>query len=267
VLDAVSKIPKLHEPVSYNSIGLGVTGAQMVLRRLSTLSAPGTTAVVYNSTNSICPIPTPGGGQGAYLVSAEIAYNNLYAGSQMYVLDRLTSASGLVANVTTLQSFVAGPDVSVATSNMTVRRGASNYSDVLWAIEIWTTVGSTSSGNITITYTNAAGTSGQTIVWPYAIGGTGDARTAQRLVPFSTPDGVRSVQSLTLTTSTATAGNIGVSAFRVLGVLGHALYERQTRVPWSLAATGLPTDCCLEFVVLQQDGSGTHLISPMTLAI
>ncbi len=100
---------------------------------------------------------------------------------------------------------------------MVARRGATDYTDVRWGLEIYTAIGATGT-TATINYTNAAGTAGQTTT--LAIGSiTAGANAVARLLEFVPPGGCRSVQSVTLTATTGTAGSFGVTAWRQLAAV------------------------------------------------
>lgn len=134
--------------------------------------------------------------------------------TDIQVHDRLAHMGGLSGTVTTAQT--ANVDVSGSGSNMVNRRGASDYSDVQWWVEIYTAIGTTAQ-TLTVTYTNAAGTSGQTTT--VTIGATTNSQNrASRAIPIIGNGGefIQSIQSVQLAGSTGTAGNFGVTATRLL---------------------------------------------------
>lgn len=136
----------------------------------------------------------------------------------LYMFDRLADISGFSGTVTTAQNTT-----SLAVTRYTSTAAAGNQ---IW-IEIFTQIGA-SSTTITASYTNQAGTAGQTTP-AAAIGNTG-LREAQRMIPLALAagdTGVRSVQSVTLAGTTGTAGDFGVVIARPLFIL-----------PASLAGTG-----------------------------
>lgn len=128
---------------------------------------------------------------------------------QLSLVDRVWSASGFSGTVATPQAVTGFPSLTRPDSNGTGLE--------MW-VEIATQIGS-SAVNITASYTNSAGTPGRTTV-ATTIGGTG-LREINRLIPLylqSGDTGVRSVESVTLSGTTGTAG-----AFNVLLVKPIAL--------------------------------------------
>lgn len=125
----------------------------------------------------------------------------------LLIADRLSHQGALSGTVTTAQT------TNLPTSALT------RYTDgvgVMAALEIHTQIGTTQT-TVTASYTNEGGTSGQTTT-ATAIGGTG-FREAQRLIllPLQSGDaGVRSVESVTVASTTGTAGAFGVVLFRPL---------------------------------------------------
>ncbi len=89
----------------------------------------------------------------------------------------------------------------------------------MMALEIYTIIGTTAQ-TITVEYTNQAGTTGRTSP-AVAFGGTGD-REASRfvMVPLQLGDtGGKAVAGVTLSGSTGTAGDFGVTLFKPLFVV------------------------------------------------
>ena len=145
----------------------------------------------------------PGGGRQKWITGFAAVAN--VAGSLM-LYDRLLHCSGLDGTVATAQT------VGGAVTRYT---GAASVGNQIW-IEIYTIIGVTGR-TITASYTNQDGTSGQTTV-AAVFGGSG-FREAQRILqlPLAAGDnGVRSVESVTISASTGTAGDFGVTIARPL---------------------------------------------------
>jgi hypothetical protein len=127
--------------------------------------------------------------------------------STIIIADRLSHQGGLSGTTTGAQT------TNLPTAALT------RYTDgvgVMLGITIYTAVGATAT-TITASYTNQAGTSGQTT--PLTVfGGTGfNAANRMCLLPLASGDtGVRAVASVTITASTLTAGNFGVTLFKPL---------------------------------------------------
>lgn len=127
----------------------------------------------------------------------------------LLLIDRLVTTSGLSGTVTTAQT------TNLPTTPLTRSVGGGG---VCAAAEIYTSVGTTQSV-ASVSYTNQAGVAGQTSDG-WRIGSTLAARSVARgFMPISLAQGdtgVRSVESLTLTPSTGTAGDFGITLYRPL---------------------------------------------------
>lgn len=159
-------------------------------------AAPTVAAIPTNATNGALGQTNASGGFTKYITGAFIKAN----GSQNFILfyDRLAHIGGLVGNVNTEQSF-----------SLTIDRYTSYVGNEIW-IEIYTAIGSATT--VKAKYTNENNTAGQQTPL-VAIGGAG-LQEIYRVIrlPLAAGDlGVKSVESITLTASTGTAGNIGVT--------------------------------------------------------
>lgn len=201
-------------------------------------TAPTTTGVALSRTSTgAIPIPAPSA--TSYISSYEgVAANP----GTLMLADRLIEFGGLSAAVTTAQTVSALALPSRATSATDVE---------LW-LEVYTVGGATASATVTASYTNQAGTSGRTatLVGGLPASGTQVNRTYQMSLQ-SGDTGVQSVQSLTLGTSTGTAGNIGLVLRRTL--LTGAMPSANVGFAQGWAETDLqvcPDDACLELLNL-----------------
>jgi hypothetical protein len=224
---------------------------------------PGAAAVVDSATaGSFVPFTNPGAGIGTYVVGAAMSWATTGSNSFQVLLDRLAHMGGLSGTVTTAQTV--GVDVSGSSSNLAERRGASDYSDVLWFVEIYTDVGTTGT-TLSVTYTNAAGTPGQ-VASGIAFSGASPLNRAARMIPLILPGNCRSIQDLTLAATTATAGSFGVTACRALGPLpGVVMGQRVYGGDWARVLARLP-DSCHPFVgQFQNQGAGVSLTGVLRL--
>lgn len=155
------------------------------------------------------PWTAPTGGNLSYLGRMFAAMG--VAGNDIQIHDRIGHMGGLSGTNTGAQTV--GVTVAGSGSNMVARRGAADYSDVQWWMEWYTATGS-STPTFTVTYTNAAGTSGRTVV----IASQGATIRAGRMVPIAGSGGeyIQSIQSIQLSATTGTVGNFGVTASRAL---------------------------------------------------
>lgn len=160
------------------------------------------------------------------------------AGTTLEIHDRLIAMGGLVGNVATSQTV--GIDLNgVTTLNIPERIGDANYSEVTWWLEWYADTGGTAAtATVNVTYND--GSTGNL---------TGISLAATRRASFMQPlNGfiplaqsglfIRGVNSVTLSVSTGTAGNFGVTATRFRA----ALYQPLANVRWTAdwASLGLP---------------------------
>lgn len=207
-------------------------------------AAPASTGVTLSRTSAGALPIQPGSGT-SYLAEVDAAST---AAGTVALADRLVEFGGLVANVTTAQSVSA----------LALPARASSATDVELWLEVYTAVGATPSPVVTASYTNQAGTAGRTAT---LVGGLGASAPAPRTYQFALQagdTGVQSVQSLTLGTSTATAGNIGLTLRRTLLTAFVPSIGTPSNQTW--AETDLqviPDDACLEVLYLNGSGNGT----------
>lgn len=165
--------------------------------------APTTAAVPTNAT--LGAIGQQNGGSGA-LVILSSRMSAAYPG-QYIIVDRLSHQGGLSGTVTTAQT------TNLPTSALTRYTSGEG---VMIGITIYTLIGTTAT-TISASYTNQAGTSGQTT--PLVVFGGTAFREAGRMIllPLAAGDtGARAVASVTVTASTTTAGAFGVTLFKPL---------------------------------------------------
>jgi hypothetical protein len=166
--------------------------------------------------------------------------------------DRVAHMGGLVLNVTTAQN-ITGLDLSASGLNLVAaRRGASNYSDIQWWLEVYTDGGATAS-NATINVTYDDGTAGNLNV--QAVGGT---LRAGRMIPLTpliptAQQGkfIRGVNSVTLSASTGTAGSFGFTATRVRAPFPLNVANKTEKFNWAdLGIPEIANDSCLFTIML-----------------
>lgn len=167
-------------------------------------ATPTTAVVPTASTFGSMPFPL-GSGSSYRILQANFSVGS--SDNYWILCDRLSHQGGLVANVNTTQT------TNLPTAALT--RFTSG--DGVWAaIEIYTSIGNTGT-TFTVSYTNQAGTSGQTSR-AQVIGGGNDTQSGRFIIiPLADGDtGFRSIESVTLAATTGTAGNIGVTLFKPL---------------------------------------------------
>ena len=171
---------------------------------------------------------------GAYL---EIATGN--AAMTMELHDRLASMGGLNGTLTTAQSVNLDLNTLLATDNINVRKGDANYSDVQWWLEWYTATGATAvTATIAVTYND--GTTGNLSALSLAA-----TRPASHMIPLnslipSAQSGkfIRGIVSVTLSATTGTAGNFGVTVTRPRMTLSAPIANHKFIADW--AQLGLP---------------------------
>lgn len=204
----------------------------------STLAIPTTSGRTLGRTDpGAIPIPAAGSN---ILYQAAVDLVGTTTGT-LILADRLVEYGGLSGTSTSAQAVSA---VALPT------RAGTGVGCELW-LDWYTATGSTASATVTASYTNSAGVSGRTAT---LVGGTPasvPANRAYRMALQSGDVGVQSVQSLTLGTSTGTAGNIGLTIRRPLAIW--PMPAANIGQKWGYAETALsviPTDACLELLVL-----------------
>ncbi len=162
------------------------------------------------------------------------------AGTTMEIHDRLMHMGGL-SGTTSPGSQTVDLDLhaNIASDNLAERIGDANYSDVQWWMEWYADTGATAS-NATINVTFNDGSSANLAV--QAVGGT---VRAGRMIPLNgliqAADAgkyIRDINTVTLSASTATAGNFGFTATRYRGAIYLPLANARFTADW--AALGLP---------------------------
>ena len=189
------------------------TAARLCFASRLFLPAPAipTTSVALDKTSdhSIGPMPAVGSGRLSIL-GARLNPSGI-GGQALILVDMLNLSGGLSGIVTTAQTTNLP---TAALTRFTSGEG------VMAGLCIWTNIGATAT-TATISYTNQAGTPGQ-ISTATQIGGSNVANLAGRIIPIplaAGDTGVRSVESVTLAGTTATAGNFGVCLFRPLAMM------------------------------------------------
>ena len=173
--------------------------------------------------------------------------NTTVASATYQIHDRLAHMGGLSGTVFTPTSQTVNVTVDVGTSNMIARRGAADFSDVMWWAEWYQDTGAVIVDfNFAVTYDD---NSTDTIV----VNVLNSTRTGRLIPILSNVAGryIKSVQSVTLSASTTVTGNFGVTATRQLANGLDLLYSSGPPVVSDWALLGLPRvhdDACLQLV-------------------
>lgn len=170
-----------------------------------------TTAVVLDRTTAgnLHQIPQPfsTGGSNLWIAELELSAAAVVGCTAAMLIDRLSHQGGLSGTVTTEQT------TNLPTAALTRYTSGAK---VMAAIQIYTAIGATPV-TVTIRYTNQAGTANQ-VSQPLSIPASLPAETVLIFALADGDTGVRSVEGLTLSGTTGTAGNFGVVLFMPLAM-------------------------------------------------
>lgn len=201
----------------------------------------------YDSTHaSAPPIPKVDTGETLYLVRLDTHATNSTSPVEMMsmVADRLVGNSGLSTIVTTPQA--------VTLPALPARAGTGV--GVQGFLEIHVATGATASV-VTVSYTNSSGVAGRvtTVPWP----GTGRIYTCVPIPLVNGDLGIQSVQSVTWSVSSGTAGSVGVTLVKPVTVFTRQVPAGQiTRLgPVALVAPVVHPDACLQTFTWAAGGS------------
>ncbi len=186
-----------------------------------------------NTTAGALPYVNPGSGTG-YLARLEVSSSTA---ETLVIYDRLVETSGLSGTLTTAQTV----------DSTALTRSTSGTNVGMW-LEWYVATGSTAC-TATISYTDQGGTSGNTTT----VAIPASTKIGCMIpVPLASGDtGVQSVQSVTLSVSTGTAGNFGITlASRICTV---PITLANTGALFDYAALGLPViqnNACIAYKIL-----------------
>ena len=218
-----------------------------------------TAGVAAGTATGLAPTSATAGALPFVNPSSGLSYLSKIGNSQQTVgtlilYDRLVHTSTLNGTLTTAQ-----------TVNSAALTRHTTGEDVELFLEVYTATGATAS-NVTISYTNSAGVAGRTTP---AVAMQVTPVAGQMLpIPLQSGDtGIRSVQSVTLSSSTATAGNFGIT-----------LVKRIAEIPITVAGTGVVLDpfalgfpeiennACLSFMVVTSTTSTGFITGTINIA-
>lgn len=219
---------------------------------------PGAAAVCNNALTGAMNFTqqtAPATSYGGYM---EAATGN--AAMTIEIHDRLMHMGGLSGIVTTAQPVNLDLADNLAIDNLADRIGDANYSDVQWWLEWYTATGSNAvTATIAVTYND--GTTGN--LTPVSLAATRPAGFKLPLNSYipaaASGKYIRDVDSVTLSATTGTAGNFGVTATRPRMTLGTPIANFKQPADW--AALGLPeifnSSCLYPIVLTSTTSSGT----------
>lgn len=205
-------------------------------------SAPGAAAVPTKATTGAFGFTNQTAPATSYLAwLAPQAGNNV---TNLEIHDRLAHMSGLSGTVTTSQGALS----LVTTSPGADRLGDANYSDVQWWLEIYTALGSTGvNATVAVTY-NDDSTGNLAAI---ALGATPRQGRLYPLVSAVAGKFIKAVTGVTLSATTGTAGNFGITATRQRTAVSMPLANKTETFDWAaLGFPNIPNDSCLFMLML-----------------
>ena len=206
---------------------------------------PTTAALCDNTTTGSLLWNDPAGSDKTYI--GWLASNNANATSNLEIVDRLAHMGGLSGTSATSQTVNLDPD---ALGISAARRGAVNYSEVQWWMEIYSALGSTGvTATVNVDYSD--GTLNQNLS-AITLGGT---PRQGRIYPLHTLAAagkyIAKINSVTLSATTGAAGNFGFSATRSLLQTIQTVANFPTVADWAqIGLPEVPTDASL-FMMMQ----------------
>jgi hypothetical protein len=200
-----------------STLASAVAGSEMSLWRSVGFPAqgaiPGAAAICTDATAGAFPLAARSGAQRRLLVQSNV--QNSIANQSLLHEDRLGHMGGLSGIVITAQTVNLSIHANIGVSNIAQRIGAADYSEVSWYLEWYTATGATiATATAQVTFNDA--TTGSVNVWVLGATALPASVAASRRYLLAPTNGkyIRSVETVTLSISTGTAGNFGVTAVR-----------------------------------------------------
>lgn len=169
------------------------------------------------------------------------------AGTTLEIHDRLMHMGGLSGTVATAQTANLDLNANLASDNLDARKGDANFSNVQWWLEWYTDTGATVvTATVNVTFND--GTSNNL---------TGISLAATRRSSFMQPLNsfiqaadsgkyIRDVNTVTLSATTGTAGNFGVTATRYRAAVYQPVANARFTADWAgLGLPEIPNESCL----------------------
>jgi hypothetical protein len=245
---------------STEKLSIGVTAAGQLFSYWLASGFPSvgnipTTAEVCDDTFAGCigPIIDAPSGNDNHLLQATLNCNQ--AGATVEVHDRLAHRGGL--SMTSVVAQTVDLDLN-ALSISADRLGPSDYSDIMWWLEIFANGGATSV-NATVNVTFNDGTSNNLSAISlgasprrgrlYSLNARRQAADANKFI--------RDVNTVTLSATTGAVGNMGFSCTRRRTTVATLVANTGTIHDWAqLGAPTIENDACLQFIASTTASSG-----------
>ena len=175
----------------------------------------------------------------SYYAWQTIATGNAATGVEIH--DRLAHMGGLSGTVTTAQGALTLAGLS------SERLGASNYSDLQWWLEWYTDTGATGvTATVAVTYNDDS--TGNVAV---SLAATTRAGRMMPVVPAVAGKFIKQVNSVTLSATTGTAGNFGITATRPRTAVSSLIANKIESYDWAqLGMPEIPNDSCMVLLMI-----------------
>jgi hypothetical protein len=242
------------QPINIFSQGGNGVGVDLSLWRLLSYPAvgaiPAAAAICNNALAGALPLAPRSGAQERILAAASVQMTN--QGNNLQIEDRLAHMGGLNGTLLTAQTVGIDLEANLGVSNLLQRIGATDYSEVEWFAEWYTATGST---NATLTFacTFHDNTTGTCNTWNGGLTTLGTSVPSSRRYKIIPPNGkwIRSIQTGTLSVSTGTAGNFGVTARKLKSRVECLVANSIRTMDWAQMRSPLIHDnSCISYVLL-----------------
>jgi len=208
---------------------------------------PAASAICTNVLSGALPLQTKGAAEHSVL--AKLDFQMASVGHTLLIEDRLMHMGGLLGNSTTAQTANVSLFANLANNNLAERIGRTDYSEVQWFLDWYTATGATVS-TPTAQCTFHDGTTGNVNIDVLGATALPASVAAGRRYILNPTNGkfIRSVETVTLSASTGTAGSFGVTAVRPRASASCGIANRFDIVDWSmLGAPRIFDQSCLAF--------------------
>lgn len=200
-------------------------------------TAPTTAVVPTNATVGAIGFANQTAPATSYLGWLWAVFGNATTALELH--DRLAHMGGLSGTVITAQGALS----LVTTDPGADRIGAADYSDVSWFLEVYTSLGGTSvAATVGVTYDdNSTGN-----LAAFGLGTTPRSGRLYPLLPAVPGRWIKAVTSVTLSATTGTAGNFGITATRQRTLVAAPVANWPTVADWAqLGMPEIPNNACL----------------------
>ncbi|MEW6650574.1 MAG: hypothetical protein AB1453_10345 [Chloroflexota bacterium] len=252
-LDSESKLTQrqalaIYAPRTYRkpSISNAAAGVMMALWRSAGMPTQGAIPVgAATPTAATLGAAEIAAAQPEELMHLSLLQATMPVAGTLLMFDRLAHMGGLSGIVASPTAQTVNLDLATAAGQ---GRCALNGSDVEWYLEWYTDTGATGV-TVTASYTNQDNVGGRT-TQAISLPATRRASMCYAFLPQAGDMAIRSIQTVTLSATTGTAGNFGVTARKRLGAVGVATNHFSEREDcFSLGFPSTRDTACLEFLI------------------